>query len=1149
MPPYNEDEHYNVEGLHGTIAEQTDEAHYDDRSDASDDIEKGRLKFPDRMYGRERELEILRNIYGQLVSSSIRRDIGNSGEDNCLPEAEEKEVEPPAANQGLATSPGPYKGSSVVFLSGYSGIGKSAIANEFVKKIQCEYQSSDESPILYARGKYTEQSTASAPFSAIAEVFERLALGLSKDNKNDQHGTPSNDLRSTVQRKIRESDLIGPGTEGNRVLRATFPALAPLLDVASQRRKPEDGFSTAVHPSMNAIKECAREILSIICETLERPLILFLDDLQWGDGASIEMLSFLLSCTKLTNVVFICAYRSNEVDADHSFTKLMENVTKARRDGKECNAIPHKSVERMDLFSLSPDAISKFIADSIKKEDADEVGELSEVVYQKTMGNIFFVKQALEELVRKNVLFYDMIGFEWRFIVSKAELANYMSDDVVETVKGKIRELSVDVQNLLVVMAYIPNALDVPIIKALMSHGEFSFGGGKIRDLLKEASDEGMLIFSIDSKCYVFAHDRIRQASLEFAKEEDQDELLLHISQVLQDFAVQGPEMEWCLYVAVDLLNFLPLGKTDCAGLIELNMKVSKIARSRGSIGKENELLHKGLAHLESSGKMWNDYDITLELYNAVIISDHSLGSYSNAKLVIDKILKNAKSLDDKLQAYIHQMLCEIEETSDFSQGANDGVKILKLYGYNIPATISTTYMMKEEMKVKMALKNGSYSCLAKLPLKDEPILSLFMHVQKFALYASNEKLVKILAGKAIRCAIKRGMSRHLPLVMVSFASSLAKQGKVKTAQELGHVSIAISDKIPDDMEICVLTRALAHMGVLPQLQSFRSMVEPILQCHKDLKLVGGFVEMTLGSMLAYFESFFAAGLELGPLLESKLLLVEDLCRSLGRPGFLTNFQIYRQFALNLRKRIENPTEFQGEAFHEEKSLNKMNGNALKMALRDSSSLRLQLAFVFWNENIMAQMLERLRDYPLKDMSVARLHNRLCFTGLAAFALCQRQGYESFSKLGKNCLRYFAHLTKHGSVNAKPVYLFMLAMQVSRREVFEKAIDACNEASMVHLEAMAKERYAALLKRENDTPLSNDYITSSYWLYQDWGAHGKALQLSQQYDFLQHSTRKNAKSVTSSTAVSKKSAKRNSLIIPTYSFNTTFKSRKMIYGD
>ena len=152
----------------------------------------------------------------------------------------------------------------------------------------------------------------------------------------------------------------------------------------------------------------------------------------------------------------------------------------------------------------------------------------------------------------------------------------------------------------------------------------------------------------------------------------------------------------------------------------------------------------------------------------------------------------------------------------------------------------------------------------------------------------------------------------------------------------------------------------------------------------------------------------------------------------------------------------------------------------------------------------------------------------------------------------------------------------MLAVKKPSREAFNTAIDACNEAGMVHLEAMAKERYGALLKKENDTPLANDYLIASYWLYQDWGAHAKALQLSQEYEFLEvsesvtlcfnalyyiiyflpiswfvrfskHTTRKNAESTTLSTAMSGTSTKKSGNFIPTYSFNSTFNSRKIMF--
>ena len=116
---YNKSD-YNIDGAYGTIGPHDDEAYYDNRSDATDDIEKGRLKFPKRIYGRERELETLLNIYDELAtgaeSSKKRRDKRGERRLSSIFEDEEDGEEPPAAD---------LYSSHVVFLSGYSGIGKS----------------------------------------------------------------------------------------------------------------------------------------------------------------------------------------------------------------------------------------------------------------------------------------------------------------------------------------------------------------------------------------------------------------------------------------------------------------------------------------------------------------------------------------------------------------------------------------------------------------------------------------------------------------------------------------------------------------------------------------------------------------------------------------------------------------------------------------------------------------------------------------------------------------------------------------------------------------------------------------------------------------------------------------------------------------
>lgn len=176
------------------------------------------------------------------------------------------------------------------------------------------------------------------------------------------------------------------------------------------------------------------------------------------------------------------------------------------------------------------------------------------------------------------------------------------------------------------------------------------------------------------------------------------------------------------------------------------------------------------------------------------------------------------------------------------------------MYGVDIPQDISKMTFKKEEMKMKVALK-GSYSCLMKIPIVDNcPILYLIQHIQKYAFFSGNANHCTVLGWKAIQHAMKNGMNGRLPPVVAILATSLSKQGKIKTAQEIGNVSLALCDLFPNDIDASALSRLMVHGTILTLLQPFHLSTEPLLQVHNDLKLVGGMTEAILGSMLSYFE-------------------------------------------------------------------------------------------------------------------------------------------------------------------------------------------------------------------------------------------------------------------------------------------------------
>ena len=482
----------------------------------------------------------------------------------------------------------------------------------------------------------------------------------------------------------------------------------------------------------------------------------------------------------------------------------------------------------------------------------------------------------------------------------------------------------------------------------------------------------------------------------------------------------------------------------------------------------------------------------------------------------MNEVLSNARNLDDKLLAYRHKITLTHTETRDYANTLKEGIKVLEMYGYEFPAIPSATDCVKEEMKVKMAFHGRPYSCLLDQPLVENPLMELFKDVTQYALVSGNDRLLKIICWKAIRLGLQKGIDHHFHTILVCLGNIMAKEKEIKTAFEIANTAVLLSEMSREDKGNYSYTQLVAYQGVLFQLQSFRSGVDVILQCYKDLKLDGQ-VDPALGSALGHILAIFASGITLGPLVESKLILIEKFARKAGMQSFVALFQMQRQFMLNLWKKSDNPTKLSGCAFDEDEFLGGLDSTSrvYSMSLRDTSTFRLILAFVYHDHDCMAKMLDILREYPIADMAVPRLHLRLAFMGLSALYLIQlsKKKNKRFEDIAKSCLAHFAQLTKLGSVNAKPIYHFMLAMKQPSIKTYELAIKSCSDAEFPHMEAMAKEHYGLHLCRGGSAvSVGQDYLVSSYWLYCNWGAHAKTTIMRNEHSCIKTASKKQANS-------------------------------------
>lgn len=1079
-----------ISGCWGTIAEQTDETYYDDRLDADDDLAKGRIRFPTaKLYGRDGELEMLSGLCGEILLEE---------EDN---------------NRGVR----------VVFVGGYSGVGKSAVVAQLVQQVKEEHghqggcTNTTTTNIVCASGKYSKLHSAAAPFSAISELLGQLTAELINTSSDNNHH--DEELLINIRNKLsKSSDDDDDGSDMEQIMRSVFPSIAPLFEPTDEKsHKDEVVSASVVAPNMNEIKVAFKDCMKCIFSCLDC-FIFFLDDCQWSDDASLLLLNnFLLSSSSSSsnvedeefgNVLFIGSYRSNEVDEGHSFHKLMEDVEK-------CNGAA--TVTHIDLFGLSPDDVGEFLSDTLGKDGAAEVSTLTEVIYATTLGNIFFVKQALEELVRKNAVFYDVMMFTWEYNVTRVQLENHLSDDVIEMVQSKIEGLPQVIKMLVVIMSFLPNNTHLSTMMALLECE--GVDSSRVENLMKYAVKQGMIIYKKEADKYAFAHDKIREASFNMIpKGRDRDELLVRLSNVLIDLTNNNSNgsantNEWALFVAVDHMNSVLPELIPRIELSRLNYRVGKLNLAQRATFGDNENFLSALACLNDSKSKWKDkeYQFTLLVLNEVIMSEFSVGHFEMAFSHVQDVLENALSLEDKFTAHLYRMKALAEgENRDYKIGVAEGLKICDLYGYKFSNPPKKSDLMKASVQLKAALRNRPLTVLGDLPLaNDTAIFQLLQEVLVYASFSGNRDLVTLISDRAIYLALQKGLSQELMSILTLRATNLAKDlSKLKTANKVAVAAEKISEIFRDENKVAYKQAQLILMStVFALLRPFRECLDTALDAHRPL-LNAGKTSLGLAAGMSYVYMYLNAGLPLNsPLLGPKLILFGEASSRLQMSTFKVTFDATRQMLLNLRKQTKGSTELKGDVFDEDAFLRTFDGPARTMSLRDTSAMRLFLSFIFWDEECMIQMLENLSKFTDPDMSVPRTFLRLCFIGLAGFEMGRKNKDKSHLELGNKCLDYFKSLSKLGSSNAIPIYQFMKATASPSRAGYDKAISQCKEGRLVHLAAMASERCGVFLGAGNNGDhASKEYIVAAYWLYNDWGASSKVNNMLETWTFLKEAT-------------------------------------------
>src|SRR5580658_6836057 len=410
----------------------------------TDDL-SDRLLIPEKLYGREREVDVLLAAFDRVVA------------------------------QGTA---------ELVLVTGYSGVGKSSVVNDLHKVLVPPRG-------LFAAGKF-DQYKRDVPYATLAQAFQILV------------------------RQI----LVKSEAEVDPWRRALLEALGPngqlMVDLI-----PELEFVIGKQPTVAELPPqeargrfqlVFRRFLSAFARP-EHPLALFLDDLQWLDPATLELLERLITDPDVRHVLWIGAYRDNEVSSSHP---LMRTLAAIREAGARA--------EEIVLAPLGLDDVERLVSDTLHCSP-DSAGPLALLVHEKTGGNPFFAIQLLTTLVEEGLIRFDRDAAAWTWDLDRIRAKGYFGN-VVGLMLGKLKRLPRHTQTALQQLASLGNVAEITLLSLVFEQSE-----EEIHAPLWDAVRAGLILRLEGS--YAFLHDRIQEAAYALIPESERAEVHLRIGRLL----------------------------------------------------------------------------------------------------------------------------------------------------------------------------------------------------------------------------------------------------------------------------------------------------------------------------------------------------------------------------------------------------------------------------------------------------------------------------------------------------------------------------------------------------------------------------------------------------------------------------------------
>ncbi|GAA6621823.1 AAA family ATPase [Scytonema sp. NUACC26] len=1087
-----------------------------------------KFQIPQKLYGREKEVAKLLAAFERITGNLGQvREVAdsNSVRENSVPVLLPPTPQSPFANAVpyggkpsygafaprfaiRAVSPIPNLQSPIemVVIAGYSGVGKSALVREIYKPITARRGN-------FISGKF-DQYQRNIPYSAISQAFNELCNQLLSESTN-------------VLNEWKEKILAAVGDNG-QILIDVIPHLEFIL--GSQPPVARVGVVEA----QNRFNLVCQNFIRAISQS-EHPLVLFIDDLQWADGASLSLLKVIMSDSTLEHILILGAYRDNEVDATHPLMMTLEEIEK------------EGLISLINLNNLTELDINALIAEALACSQSSCQG-LAELVYQKTQGNAFFTIEFLKSLYVENLLNFNKELRQWKWNIREIKAKN-ITGNVVELMLKKISKLPENSQTILKLAACIGYKFDL-VTLATISQQQISQVFTDIFPALQEG-----LVFSLNKNYKLigigddnfvsqvklqFLHDRVQQAAYFLIEETRKQSTHLQIGHLLLANSTQE-NLEESLFDIVDQFNQaidiidLPTEKIKIA---ELNLIAGKLSIAAIAYEPAFQYFKNGIKLLNVDS--WDrQYELTLNLYSKAVTTAYLVGEFEQMDGLVLAVLTHAKTEYEKVQVY------EVKIQALIAQGnlkavISLGFQILQLLGVTIPVEPSSLDIQKALLENNLLLVDRDVEKLVHLPEITQPeklaILTILESISPTA-YIIAPEISFLITLLKVNLSIQYGNSFLAPSIYASYTSVLCGVlQQIDLGYKFGKLSLNLADKFCDRKAKakCLLVFA-AHTSHWKE-----HLKESLINLSEAFKvsLESGDFEFASYSASGWCQRAYFLGQDLVEL-EKQIANYHHTISKIKQTILCKWLAIFWQVVLNLLNFSENPTQLAGHAFDEKEVL------PIVIAAKDNIGLqmlylnKLILCYLFEdfhqaliNANMAKQYLQSVLSmivapafYFYDSLAHLAVFSERSDIEKLAFIEQVNSNQEKMQKWAISAPMNFQH--KYDLVEAEKARV--LSQIVEAMDSYEKAIKGARNHGYLQEEALAYELAAKFYLDRGMEEIAQTYINKAYYGYVRWQALAKVKHLAAKYPqfFTTNSTKSKNTTLTISTSTTHTSKSKN----------------------